>query len=105
MSVQYINEDAFNKLSQETGATLFDFTASWCGPCKALAPLLDAAEQEFQGRVNIKKIDIDKNRPLCAKLRIQSVPTLMLYKDGVKVAQHAGLLTKAGLDQFISKAL
>ena len=106
MSVAYINEADFKAtVKSSSGPYLVDFTASWCGPCKALAPVLDIAHSEYQGQIEIVKVDVDANRGLCASLGIRSVPTLILFKDGQEIDKHSGLLNKAQLDAFIGKAL
>jgi thioredoxin 1 len=84
---------------------LVDCWATWCGPCKAIAPLLDEAAQTYLGRLKIVKINVDENRVMPAKLGVRGVPTLMLFKGGALAATKVGAVTKAQLTAFIDGQL
>lgn len=70
---------------------LVDFFASWCQPCKALSPLLDAVAQEYEGRLDIAKVDIDHAQETAMRFGIQGVPTVIFFKDGQEVERFIGL--------------
>jgi thioredoxin 1 len=74
---------------------LVDFTATWCGPCKQLAPIVDQLATELAGKVKVGKLDIDDSPVVASKLGIRGVPTLMVFKNGERAAQHVGVTTKA----------
>ncbi len=76
---------------------LVDFTATWCGPCKALAPIVERVADEFAGKVKVGKLDIDEAPAVTRKYGVRSVPTVMVFKGGAKASQHAGLTTKEKL--------
>jgi thioredoxin 1 len=80
---------------------LVDFTATWCGPCKALAPIVDKIADDYQGKVKVGKLDIDDNAQITAKYGIRSVPTVMVFQGGQKVAQNAGLTSREKLLKLI----
>ena len=80
---------------------LVDYWADWCGPCRALAPMLDDISTDYDGRLKVAKIDIDKNPQTPANYGIRNIPTLMLFKDGNLVATQVGLLSKTQLTSFI----
>jgi thioredoxin 1 len=83
---------------------LVDFWAEWCGPCKMIAPMLDELAVEYEGKVRIAKVNIDDHQNLAAKFRINSIPTLLFFKNGEVVDQVVGMKSKkefkAKLDQF-----
>ena len=72
----------FSEVIKNSKPTLVDFYATWCGPCKMMHPILDKLKENVGDAVSILKIDVDKNQELSAQYRIQSVPTLMIFKDG-----------------------
>ncbi len=80
---------------------LVDFTATWCGPCKALAPIVEKIADEFPGKVKVGKLDIDENPQVTAKYGIRSVPTVLVFQNGEKKAQHVGLTTRDKLVQLL----
>ena len=84
---------------------LLDFWAEWCGPCKMIAPLLDAAADDYAGRVKIVKINIDENPNTPPKFGIRSIPTLMLFKNGAVEAQKLGAMSQAALTEFLDSNL
>lgn len=84
---------------------LVDYWAEWCGPCKAIAPILDEAAKEYGGRLQIAKINVDENREVPAKFGIRGIPTLMLFKGGNLAATKVGALTKAQLTSFLAPHL
>ena len=73
---------------------LVDFTATWCGPCKQLAPIVEKIADDYQGKVRVGKLDIDAERSIAEKYGIRSVPTVLVFKDGQKAASHVGLTTR-----------
>lgn len=81
---------------------LVDFTATWCAPCKMLAPILDQYADETAGKVKVAKLDIDQARSLASKFGVQAVPTLMVFKGGQKSRQHTGVMRKEQLARFVS---
>ena len=84
---------------------LVDFWATWCGPCKMIAPALDELAASYAGRAKVVKIDIDQNRTTAMKYHVRSIPTLLLFKDGQMQATQIGAVGKAQLAQLIDKAL
>ena len=106
MPAEYITAEEFKaKVLNGDEAFLVDFTASWCGPCKSIAPMLDSAADEYAGRIHVVKLDIDQARPLCTELGIRGVPTLIVYKAGQEVNKHVGALNKAQFDQLVAPAI
>ena len=84
---------------------LLDFWAEWCGPCKMIAPLLDAAADEYAGKLRIAKLNIDENPNTPPKFGIRSIPTLMIFKDGQVQGQKLGAMSKSALTEFIESNL
>lgn len=82
-------------------AVLVDFWAEWCGPCKQIAPMLEVVAEEYQGKLQIVKMDVDANNATPAKFGIRGIPTLILFKNGAAVAQKVGALAKPQLTAFI----
>ena len=81
---------------------LVDFTATWCGPCKALAPIVDPVATEMDGEIKVGKLDVDESPITAGKYGVRGVPTVMVFKNGERAAQHVGLTTKAKLKELVS---
>jgi thioredoxin 1 len=84
---------------------LVDYWAAWCGPCKMIAPLLEEAAKQYEGRVIIAKVNVDENPDTAAQFGIRGIPTLMLFKDGQLAATKVGALNKAQLSAFLDQHL
>lgn len=84
---------------------LLDFWAEWCGPCKAIAPLLDDIAREYQDKLRVAKINIDENSQTPSKFGIRGIPTLILFKNGTVEAQKVGALSKSQLAAFLDSNL
>ena len=82
-----------------------DFWAPWCGPCRMLAPSLDAAAEQFNGRAVIAKYNVDENSAIATENNIRGIPTVLVYKNGEVVGQHTGAMGKSELMSFIEQYL
>src|SRR5512139_896226 len=78
---------------------LVDFTAVWCGPCKMLEPIVEQLAQDWQGKVNVVKLDVDENPNVTMQYQVMGVPTLMLFKDGAPVKRVSGYQAKERLEK------
>jgi len=100
--VHSVTDDDFEaQVLKSSIPVLVDYWAEWCGPCRAIAPVLDEISANYNGRLKIAKIDIDKNQKTPANYGVRNIPTLMLFKDGDLVATKVGLLSKSQLTSFI----
>ncbi|MGH7996675.1 MAG: thioredoxin [Opitutaceae bacterium] len=96
--IAHLTNDSFKPtVSGSTVPVLVDFWAQWCGPCKAIAPILEELAIELDGKIRIAKVDIDENGELAAEYNVRSIPTLLLFKNGHKVQELVGLMPKAAL--------
>ena len=84
---------------------LVDFWATWCGPCKMIAPVLEGVAPEYAGRVKIVKLDVDANNETPAKYGVRGIPTLILFKSGDVAATHVGALSRSQLTSFLDQHL
>lgn len=84
--LKVVNSNEF-KSEIENGVVVVDFFATWCGPCKMLAPVLEGLSSEMEGKAKIIKVDIDQSSDLANKFEVSSVPTMMVFKDGKKQIQ------------------
>jgi thioredoxin 1 len=84
---------------------LVDYWAEWCGPCKAIAPILDEVSKAYEGKINIVKLNVDQNQQTASKFGVRGIPTLMLFKGGSVAATQVGAVSKAQLTGFLDKHL
>lgn len=94
-NVVHLNDQQFQaEVIDSATPVLVDFSAAWCGPCKALAPVIEQLADEYVGRVKVAKLDIDENRESAGKYGIQSVPTMIIFHNGQPVKKLVGLTPK-----------
>ena len=95
--------EKFNEMISSEQLTLVDFFATWCGPCKMMHPILEQLKEKMGDDIRILKVDVDKNEALSMQYRIQSVPTLMLFKKGEMLWRQSGAMSLNDLMQKISQ--
>lgn len=101
-SVLEINDLNFEReVLQSDKPFLLDFTATWCGPCKALAPVLEALAAETAGAVRVGKLDIDSSPDVATRLGIRGAPTLVVFRDGKEVKRRVGAGSKSALRELV----
>jgi len=101
-TISHINDDDFDShVTNSNLPVLVDYWAEWCGPCKVIAPILDELAKDYEGKVNIAKLNIDNNQNTPAKYGIRGIPTLMLFKDGNVIDTKVGALSKSQLIAFL----
>ena len=104
--VKHVTDASFEAevLASKT-PVLVDYWAQWCGPCKMIAPILDASAESYAGRLDIAKLNIDENTSVASRFRVRGIPTLMLFKNGEVVATQVGAVSKSQLAAFIDDHL
>ena len=101
-----IGESAFkSQVLQSDLPVLVDFWAPWCGPCKAVSPVIEALAQEYAGKINVVKINIDDDAALSDTYNVQSIPTIVFFKNGNEVSRSSGVKTKLQFQRDIESAI
>lgn len=106
MPIKHISDASFEQdvLKADT-PVLVDFWAEWCGPCKMIAPILEEVSRDYDGRLQVAKVNVDENQAVPAKFGIRGIPTLILFKNGSQVATKVGALSKSQLTVFLDSHL
>jgi thioredoxin 1 len=91
----------FDTIIKSEKPVLIDFFATWCGPCKTLAPILKQVKDNLGERITILKIDVDKNQQLASKYQVRGVPTMILFQNGVQLWRQSGVLSKEEIVKII----
>ena len=100
--MQNITEKDYKSAITQEKYVLVDFWAAWCGPCKMLAPVFEKVAVEFSQKVFFAKVDVDAEQQLAEMNQIYSIPTLVLFKDGIEIARKSGYMSEAELKNFIN---
>lgn len=104
--IKHVSDASFDTdVLQSAQPVLVDYWATWCGPCKMIAPILEEVASEYAGRLTVAKVDVDANPDTAAKYGIRGIPTLMLFKNGQAAATKVGALSKSQLTAFLNGAL
>jgi len=106
MATLEFTDQSFKKEVLESDIpVLVDFWATWCGPCKMIAPVIDELAKEYAGKIKIGKVNVDENSQVATRYGVMSIPTLIFFKNGKITEQAVGALNKAGLKKKIEDNL
>ncbi|MCZ6778521.1 MAG: thioredoxin [Acidobacteriota bacterium] len=98
-----LDEANFDQETSKEMPIVVDFWATWCAPCRLIAPHLEALAKEYEGRVRVGKVDVDQNGSIATRFQIRSIPTLLVFKDGQTVDQLIGMVPKDSIQELIDK--
>jgi thioredoxin 1 len=97
-----LTDDSFaSEIEQSEGLALVDFWAEWCGPCRAVTPVIESLAEEYAGQVKVGKVDVDSNRRVTERFNVRSIPSILYFKDGELVETVVGVRSKSQLEQLI----
>lgn len=106
MAVLSLNKENFeNEVLKSEIPVLVDFYAEWCGPCKIIGPIIEELAPEYEGKIKIGKVDVDQAPELASEHSVLSIPTLIFFKDGQKVEESTGALSKDELEDLFKKII
>lgn len=103
--MQEINIENFAELMASDKPLVIDFWAEWCGPCKAIAPMMEDFAREYAGRVNIGKCDVEENNDLAVEFKIQNVPTILFIQNGKVIDKQIGAVARDAITLKINRLL
>jgi len=101
----HITDVNFDEIIKKNKIALIDFWASWCGPCRALAPTIEELANDYNGKVLVGKLDVDENQKTAECYQVFSIPTLIIFKDGCEVERLVGLCAKGNIENLLKKYL
>jgi len=104
MAVQHWNEQDF-KAHAADGVVMVDFWATWCGPCKMLAPVIDQLAAQYEGRATVAKVDVDENPNLAMEYGVMSIPTVVFFKNGQEIDRKVGVMPATAYAQTLDQNL
>ncbi len=105
-ALQEVSDQDFESIVLQSDLpVLVDFWAPWCGPCKAIGPMIDQLARQYAGRIRVTKMNVDDNTATPARFGIKSVPTIMLFKDGNLFEQMAGMVSRPALEKAVQNLL
>lgn len=105
MALEFTDSNFEETVLNSGHLAVVDFWAQWCGPCRAIAPIIEELADEYAGTVLVGKVDVDANQELSMQYGIRSIPTILLVKDGEVVEKHVGSISKAALQAKIDQHL
>ncbi len=103
--MEFSDKNFDQEVEKASGVTLVDFWASWCGPCKMIAPVVEELSGEYEGKVKFGKVNVDDNPSTASKYGIRSIPTLVVFKNGAVVDQIIGVRPKGDIKKSLDKNL
>ena len=103
--VEQIGKEKFDELLKGDKPVVCDFFATWCGPCKMLAPVMEEVSEEFKDKAVFVKVDVDSNAELAARYGIMSIPQISVFKDGQEAEKSLGYMNKSALTEFLTEKL
>ena len=101
-NVLVLTDDSFaQEIEQGEGLAVVDFWAEWCGPCRAVGPVIEAIADDYLGKVKVGKLDVDSNRQTTERFNVRSIPSILYFKDGELVETVVGVRSKTQLEELI----
>ena len=101
----FTDQNFESDVTQSTVPVLIDFWATWCGPCKAISPIIEEIAGEYDGKVTVGKVDVDQNQNTAMKYGVRSIPTLLIMKDGKVVNQIVGAVPKENITKMLDEII
>lgn len=105
IKAEYVQKDQFDALINQEKLVVVDYTATWCGPCRVIAPFIDKLAEDYQGKAEVVKVDLDKNKESADKYNIRSIPTVLIIKNGQEVERIVGRATYEQFSNALEKQL
>ena len=104
-NVVTLTDDNFSEVTGQSGLSMVDFWATWCAPCRMVAPFVEQLASEYQGQVTVGKLDVDHNQRTATQYNVRSIPTILFFRDGKVVDQVVGAVPKPALENKIRQHL
>ena len=105
MAVVHFSKEGFEQASAQPGVMLVDFWATWCGPCKMIAPVIEKLAEEYEGKVTVGKVDVDQEPELARQFGVMSIPNVVILKDGEIVDRKIGAMPQSAYEEALAAAL